>query len=62
MICISTLPRSISKSHSRRDTIDTDTSLCGPPGYILDTISQLASLGVPSDRIHYELFSAGSPS
>ena len=36
-------------------------SLCGPPNFVVDVVAQLKAHGVPEDRIHYELFTAGSP-
>lgn len=38
---------------------DGDFYLCGPPGFLGDLRQGLADWGVPSYRIHYELFSGG---
>jgi ferredoxin-NADP reductase/MOSC domain-containing protein YiiM len=41
--------------------VDADAYVCGPPGFIRDVTAALAALGVPSARIHSEVFSTLAP-
>jgi ferredoxin-NADP reductase len=41
--------------------LDADFYLCGPNAFLKDVSSGLAALGVPSERVHEEIFGAADP-